>query len=548
MPCKKPACLNSELPISSLNQAKNILKNGEKEVRSEESTRLPKALNKFSIVSGSIGRVYPGRIDFFPSLVNPVSNEINEQTRTITGDEQATVLKRDPVVSGLKVGMTLKGRFVLENVLGQGGMGTIFKARDLLKEEMQDRKPFVAIKVLHPKLQRNDSLVRALQREARKSQELAHPNIVNVHDFDRDGQYVFMVMEYLQGKPLNELIEQGDLKEIPLRDRWTMIEKIGRGIAYAHEQKVIHYDIKPGNVFICNDGNVKILDFGIAKARRSSSEENMTVFDQFSPDALTPAYATCEMLRWEPPDVRDDVYAFGCVAYEILTGKHPFNKMPALKAVKAGLTPRPIKDLPKQQWLAIKATLEFKREDRMQDIVHFLKSGYGKRDRKQENLKFLAALTGLLAVLAVGIVIWHLNAYQEGTSDQPDGSEKRTAQQEDKTFRRIGAPPPAEIQRKIDRILKIAESHISVGRIVEPPGSSAVDAYETILDLDPESPEARSGIRDALRYCEKEARDRLQKGENDRASELIGRCLSINPNQPGLEELRTELKSRQPEK
>ncbi|MGH8549804.1 MAG: serine/threonine-protein kinase, partial [Methylococcales bacterium] len=194
-----------------------------------------------------------------------MSNKINEKTITAAGDESPTVVKAGPVDSGLRVGMTLKNRFVLEIILGQGGMGTIFKARDLLKEEMGDRKPFVAIKVLHPKFQSNESLIKALQREARKSQELAHPNIVNVHDFDRDGKSVFMVMEFLQGKPLNGLIEEGGLEKLPLQERWSMIEKIGRGIAYAHENKVIHYDIKPGNVFICDDGNVKILDFGIAK-------------------------------------------------------------------------------------------------------------------------------------------------------------------------------------------------------------------------------------------------------------------------------------------
>lgn len=440
--------------------------------------------------------------------------------------------------------MTLKNRFVLEKILGEGGMGTIFKARDLLKEEMEDRKPFVAIKVLHPKLQSNDSLIRALQREARKSQELAHPNIVNVHDFDRDGKHVFMVMEFLQGKPLNVVISENRLSKVPVKERWPIIEKIARGIAYAHENKVIHYDIKPANVFVCDDGNVKILDFGIAKARRSSSEENMTVFDQFSPEALTPAYATCEMLRWETPDVRDDVYAFGCVAYEILTGKHPFNKMPALKALKAGIKPAPIKDLPKSQWQAIRSTLEFNRQDRMPDIVSFLRGGVSsKRTKTRSKSFYLITGTGFSAILALGIGL--------AVRYWPDPSSSLTTippppEQTVNDFPRSGPLPSLETLRKTDRILKIAASHYSVGRIVQPPGSSAVDAYQTVLDIDPESPEARLGIAKALRYCEQEARSQWANQEYELTRELIGLCLPLEPSHSGLKKLQAELEENSP--
>ncbi|MGR9107179.1 MAG: serine/threonine-protein kinase, partial [Gammaproteobacteria bacterium] len=460
-------------------------------------------------------------------------NEIDDKTIASRGNDTPTVLKAEPVVSGLRVGMTLKNRFVLVKILGQGGMGTIFKARDLRKEEMEDRKPFVAIKVLHPKLQRNESLIKALQREARKSQELAHPNIVNVHDFDRDGQFVFMVMEYLQGKPLNVLLEDGELETIPLPERWSMIEKIGRGIAYAHEKKVIHYDIKPGNVFICDDGAVKVLDFGIAKARRSSSaenlnaDENMTVFDQFSPDALTPAYAACEMLRWEPPDIRDDIYAFGCVAYEILTGKHPFNKMPATKAQLAGLSPAPIKGLSKPQWNAVKRMLAFDRADRMPDIGDFLLVGSGASTN--EGLHFvyqLLAGTVFFAVLA--LATWQIKIFfVEGPPTSLGSGKQEPPPVTDRIPERRGPPPPPELQQKIDRILKIAESHLSVGRVFEPSGSSAADAYLTILDLDPESPEARYGLAKAQDICEQKARTTWQDGDLREARELVEYCLSL---------------------
>ncbi|MCI0653055.1 MAG: hypothetical protein L0Y38_00480, partial [Methylococcaceae bacterium] len=109
---------------------------------------------------------------------------------------------------------------------------------------------------------------------------------------------------------------------------------------------------------------------------------------------------------------------------------------------------------------------------------------------------------------------------------------------------RKGPPPTPETQRKIERILKIAESHAAIGRIIEPPGSSALDAYQTILDLDPESPEARSGIAEALRVCEQEARNEWENAELQRAGELIELCLSFKPNHPGLKQFQAELKAQ----
>ena len=105
-------------------------------------------------------------------------------------------------------GVTLKDRFVLLEKLGQGGMGIVFKAKDLLKVEAQDKNPYVAIKVLTDAFKKYSGSFIALQREASKAQKLAHPNIATVYDFDRDADTVFMTMEYLQGKPLNQLIKE----------------------------------------------------------------------------------------------------------------------------------------------------------------------------------------------------------------------------------------------------------------------------------------------------------------------------------------------------
>lgn len=297
------------------------------------------------------------------------------------------------------VGDVIKGRFVLETLLGRGGMGMVFKARDLRKEEAQDRNPFVAIKLLGASFKDHPQALIALQREARKSQDLAHPNIVNVFDFDRDGDIVYMVMELLDGDPLDEILRDLYPNPMPTPDALKVVEGICLGLAHAHKSKIIHSDLKPGNVFITKQGQVKVFDFGIARAMKMSDEATgtTTVFDAGSLGGLTPAYATCEMWEGADPDVRDDVYALACIAYELLGGRHPYARKPAPKARDEGLTPAPIKGLKRRQWRALEQGLALSREARVESVDAFLK-GISPERAGGNRQKVLGAI--LLVVLA----------------------------------------------------------------------------------------------------------------------------------------------------
>ena len=283
--------------------------------------------------------------------------------------------KQQPLKSQHQV---LKGRFLLEKVLGVGGMGIVYKAKDRLKVEAQDRDPYVAIKVLSDEFKTHPQAFISLQRESRKSQRIAHPNTVKVYDFDRDGDIVFMTMEYMDGKPLDQLIRQYKATGLPRNDGWEIINGMCSALIHAHAENIVHSDFKPGNVFITGNNMAKIFDFGIARAVANVDSLEIkggdkTVFDAGNLGALTPAYASYEMMKGEKPDVRDDIYALGCVIYEILTGEHPFNKVPADEAYKRGLKPKKINDIKKYQWKAIEKTLEFKREDRTASVDQFYK-------------------------------------------------------------------------------------------------------------------------------------------------------------------------------
>jgi serine/threonine protein kinase len=298
-------------------------------------------------------------------------------------------------------GVTLKDRFVLLEKLGQGGMGVVFKAKDLLKVEAQDKDPYVAIKVLTDAFKKYSGSFIALQREASKAQRLAHPNIATVYDFDRDGNTVFMTMEYLQGKPLNQLIKEISKKPLKLDHALHIIEELCSGLAYAHEKMLIHSDFKPGNCFLLSDGHVKLLDFGIARASTQTDEEREnTMFDPAKLSAVTPAYATPEMFAGMNPDPRDDIYGLACVAYQLLAGgKHPYNKVASPKIKELGIKPKPIKGLNRRQQKTLMKALTTQREDRISNVEKFAE---GMRSRKSHGKSMLLAAL-FVAVIGAGV-------------------------------------------------------------------------------------------------------------------------------------------------
>lgn len=298
-------------------------------------------------------------------------------------------------------GVTLKDRFVLLEKLGQGGMGIVFKAKDLLKVEAQDRDPYVAIKVLTDAFKKYSGSFIALQREASKAQRLAHPNIATVYDFDRDSNTVFMTMEFLKGKPLNQLIKEIAKKPLKKDQALYIIEELCSGLAYAHENNLIHSDFKPGNCFLLNDGRVKLLDFGIARASTQTDEEREnTMFDPAKLSAVTPAYATPEMFAGMNPDPRDDIYGLACVSYQLLAGgKHPYNKVASPKIGELGIKPKPIKGLNRRQQKTLLKALSVVREDRIPTVEKFSE---GMRSQKN-NAKTIILATLFLTIIGAGI-------------------------------------------------------------------------------------------------------------------------------------------------
>ena len=328
-------------------------------------------------------------------------------------------MNKDELATDYDVGSTIRGRFKLEKLLGTGGMGKVYKALDLLKEEAKDRKPYVAVKLLNDNFRDHPEAFISLQREASRQQKLSHPNIATVYDFDRvggPGTAVYITMELMEGVEIKDYIRKKvkPKKGLPFKKAYEIIKQIGAGLTYAHEHQLVHSDFKPSNAFLCNNGKVKTLDFGIARAVENplTGDMTQTLFDPGKLGALTPAYASHEQLDGKEPDIRDDVYAFGCVAYELLTGKHPFGKMPANQAREKGLTPPYVESLNKIQNAALRGAVAFFRADRSPSVSHFIKELEGKEllpkpkyiSRKKSKMGiYSASIIALTLVIAASV-------------------------------------------------------------------------------------------------------------------------------------------------
>ena len=206
----------------------------------------------------------------------------------------------------------LNDRYQLERELGQGGMAIVYQATDLMLERT------IAVKLLKEEFSASPAFQKRFQEEARAAASLAHPNIVTVHDFGLDQNQLFIVMEYVPGTDLKQLIpEEGGL---PVEKASRLFIQACAGIGYAHRAGLIHCDIKPHNMLITPDLRLKVTDFGIARALASINPDERS-------EAIwgSPAYFSPELAAGKAPSPASDVYSLGVVLFQILTGQLPFS-------------------------------------------------------------------------------------------------------------------------------------------------------------------------------------------------------------------------------
>ena len=280
--------------------------------------------------------------------------------------------------SPVAIGRVLRDRYVLEQRLGSGGMGTVFKALDRFRSDLPQASQYVAIKILHENTDSRPELLENLRREFYCTQMLSHRNVVKVYELDKDGDIDFFTMELLEGELLSTVTER--LKPLPMSRpyAWAIIREIGSGLAHAHARNVVHTDLKPHNIMITHAGEVRILDFGASCTSPGPGPVDV-LHRRNALSALTPAYACCELLAGRSADPRDDLYAFACLAYELLAGTHPFQRRPSTLARDLGIVPMRPSSLRLQQWKALTMGLSWHRAGRSISVSAWLKKLHAER-------------------------------------------------------------------------------------------------------------------------------------------------------------------------
>ena len=322
------------------------------------------------------------------------------------------------LISSLLVGQVLRDRYVLEERLGVGGKGAVFKALDRFRTALPDTHQYVGLKILHAGGDCSEETVANLRLEFHCGQVLSHRNIVNVYELDRDGDVVFFTMELLDGEPLSTVIER--LGSAPMRrsQAWQLIQQLGAGLVHAHERGVVHGDLKPRNIFITREGELRILDFG--SAHRFTAVKSGAELADHAPTSGTPAYASCEQLEGRRADPRDDLYALACICYELLAGTHPFASRPATLARDYAVSLVRPQGLSGRQWRALQKGLSWHRAGRSISVRLWMQRLMRERvqedsltplqeiaqsDRMQPKIPWRAAAVFLVVALTIATVL-----------------------------------------------------------------------------------------------------------------------------------------------
>jgi tetratricopeptide (TPR) repeat protein len=473
------------------------------------------------------------------------------------------------------------GKYKILDKIGEGAMGEVYKAHDLVLNR------FVAIKTVAATLTADEQFRKRFHREAQSVAALSHRNIVTVFEFGEEQGITYLVMELLEGTDLRDLINRRGVPR--LEDKLSIVEQICDGLAYAHQKGVVHRDLKPANIHILTSGQVKIMDFGLARLGTSDMTRSGTVMG-------TPNYMSPEQVRGEKVDARSDVFSLGALSYELLAGHKPFeaDTLHTVLYQVLDLDPKPI-----HRWVPGMPIPVVQVVDRA------LAKDPGRRFRSAGEMR--EALRGARRAFAVGrAAAMALGAPDaEATSMVPDmvtgataldptrielgESDLAVTARPERTLQELRASeggrskavwlgagavvvaglavaggswlrarpatrpplPPAEIAREQEGILKdtLIAGQIELTRteLENKDYPAAIAQARHVLDLDAGNGEARELMRRAevalhdLDAAAREAREAFRRGDTAAATQALRRVLAVDPHHPVAGELTAAL-------
>jgi len=434
-------------------------------------------------------------------------------------------------------------------MLGEGGMGVVYRAFD------PHIARTVAIKTVHSELLEGElgqGLLQRFRHEAQAVGRLTHQNIVAIYEYEEDEKQgaPFFVMEYVEGRELKEYLREGT--RFPFAQVLNIVSQVLDALEYTHSLGIIHRDIKPANIILLPDGTVKIADFGIARLESSDLTQTGGVLG-------TPNYMSPEQCLGQPVDARTDLFSTGIVLYELLTGNKAFPGDLSNTVIH-----RIIHDMPGKPDTSnaevirffntvVRKALAKKPEKRFQSAAEFRVAVNGFKDMRRKTDKRPRLRLWMVIMVLAGVLIGeHAYQWYRERAPNPPGANELSLPQGLPAL--PGVPPPVDMgrqdnpvvlshadQEKVTRLLAVARAHLMVGRLILPQGSNAYDAYQLVLQMDPQNTDAIQGVAVVANRLVEQSLQLWQAGELEAARGQIERGLRLFPAHSGLLALQQRL-------
>lgn len=383
------------------------------------------------------------------------TDESDEDARHQRPLEQPTLARREPVVRATPPPPApaarsdapavspsthvLRERYALTSLLRRTHAVSVYLATDQRRAHLDDSARHVLVKVFNADWRTHPAWLTDLERSFQRVQSLSHPNIARTFDLDRDGDTFFLVEEHLEGMPLVDILHRLQGRPMDRALALNVIGGMGAALAYAHRHGIAHGELRPGNVMITHQGDVKVLNFGADRYRTQAAEDSATHPESVMADAV-PAYASIERITGEAAQPVDDVYSLGCVAYQLLSGRHPFGGRSSLQAQAHGLRPKRITGLDSGQWQALRKALRYSRTDRKIDVAGFMGAmGCGQTQGRLVTPPEVLApprrtgtilrhvVTAILLLAVAAVLVWFVIGVRQSLSVTPAPSVDETS-------------------------------------------------------------------------------------------------------------------------
>lgn len=436
-----------------------------------------------------------------------------------------------PPDEALPDGFVLNDRYEILSLVHSGGMGHVYRAID--HNSGGEERRIVAIKMLRDSVAAQAGAGDLLAGEAERVQALSHPNVIDIFDFDQHDGHFFLVMEWLDGESVNAYLRRTAGRVPEHEFAWTVIRGVAAALRHAHDYNIVHADINPSNIFITDDQQIKLLDFGVARENGGA--------DTAATGGLawvTQTYASPEVLSGKAPVFEDDIFSLACVAYRLLGGRHPFGGTPSLLAQNKGYSLQPIEGLATNEWQLLRAALAYRRADRPRSPAVFIRDhrpDAAQADGKESTRALWPRRLALPGAIAAALVAGYYLTRSELAEEPPRAIETRMPAET-----AVDEARQAEAAL-VATLLGRAQDARAAGALIDGETEDARSLYRQVLDIEAGNAAAQQGLRTISDIYVQRADSALRAGDPVEATASLAIAAETAADNPAIEIVNTLL-------